>query len=79
MNIQTLVALLASLLLGACTAVPLPEVISPSADAADPATRVRPASYTPVLSGYQHRQPAGPENWRKLNDRLSPANREPSQ
>lgn len=73
MRLHTSVALMASLLLGACAAARPLEFAAAPADPGDPSKGVRPASYSPVLSGYQHRRPTGPDNWRELNDRLSPA------
>lgn len=29
--------------------------------------------YHPVVADYRHREPTDPQNWRKLNDDLSPA------
>lgn len=73
MRLQTCVALTASLFLGACSTTLPPNPIAASADPADPDNGVHAATYSPVLGGYQHRSPTGPDNWRELNDRLSPA------
>ena len=40
---------------------------------ADSAIEVRPSSYSPVVVGYTHREPTDPENWRGVNERVSPA------
>jgi hypothetical protein len=73
MRIPAIAALIASLLAAGCAASPPPDVL-PHFNPADPAMGLRDARYSPVLGNYQPRRPTGPENWRRLNDRLSPAN-----
>ena len=67
-------AMLASLSVAGCTATTPPDVI-PTFNPADPIMGIRDAHYHPVVVDYHHRQPVDPENWRRLNERLSPANR----
>ena len=67
-------AMLASLSVAACTATTPPDVL-PAFNPADPVMGLREAHYHPAVVNYRHREPVGPENWRRLNDRLSPANR----
>jgi hypothetical protein len=76
MRIPAIATLLASLLAGGCAASSPPDLL-PSFNPADPALGLRSARYAPVLGDFEPRRPTGPENWRDLNDRLSPANREP--
>ncbi|WP_280113336.1 hypothetical protein [Allomesorhizobium alhagi] len=35
---------------------------------------IRDVHYNPVVADYHHREPVDPQNWRRLNERLSPAN-----
>ncbi|SMH26186.1 hypothetical protein [Mesorhizobium australicum] len=70
MNIIAPAALGASLALAGCTAVPPP--VLPAAGPADSAYGITDAHYHPVVS-YTHREPTDPQNWRRLNDDLSPA------
>lgn len=58
-------------LLAGCTAVP-PADLAMSADPTDPQIGLTDVHYHPVVN-YRHREPTGPANWRRLNDRLSPA------
>lgn len=74
MRIPAITALLASLLAAGCAASPPPDVL-PIFNSADPAMGLRDARYSPVLGDFHPRRPTGPENWRRLNDNLSPANR----
>ncbi|PSM19857.1 hypothetical protein [Nitratireductor sp. StC3] len=67
------VAVLAPLSVTACAATP--PVVLPAYNAADPAMGVRETSYRPVVGDYHHRQPVGPQDWRRLNERLSPASK----
>jgi len=71
MNISIPAALGASLALAGCSAV-LPEAALPTLSPADPAYGITDAHYHPVVN-YIHREPTDPQNWRKLNDNLSPA------
>lgn len=74
MRIPAIAALCASLLAAGCAASSPPDVL-PLFNPSDPAMGLRDARYSPVLGGFQPRRPTGPENWRRLNDNLSPANR----
>lgn len=66
-------AMLASLLVAGCTATTPPDVL-PAFNPADPVMGVRDVHYNPVIADYRHREPVDPQNWRRLNDGLSPAN-----
>lgn len=68
-------AVLASLSVAGCTATTPPDIL-PVVNAADPQAGLRPAVYEPVVANYNHRTPVEPGNWRRMNERLSPANRE---
>jgi hypothetical protein len=68
-------AVLASLSAAGCAATTPPDIL-PVVNAADPQAGLRPAPYQPVVANYNHRMPVEPENWRRMNERLSPANRE---
>ncbi len=70
MNICVSAALGASLALAGCTAVQPP--VLPAYGPADPAVGITDTHYHPVVD-YVHREPTEPQNWRKLNDDLSPA------
>lgn len=62
--------------LAACTdpSEPLPgEALAP---AVNPHVGIRNANPTAVLAKYTVRPVKGPEDWRRLNDRQSPANQE---
>lgn len=72
MNIPVSAALGASLILAGCNAVP-PEVM-PAFTPADSAYGITDSHYHPVVN-YTHREPTDPQNWRKLNDDLSPADK----
>lgn len=67
-------AMLASVSLAGCATSNPPEVL-PAFNPADPALGIRQTRYRPVVADYNHRVPVDPENWRRLNERLSPANR----
>lgn len=68
-------AILASLLLVVgCAATPPPDIL-PSLSPVDPAVGIRRTPYRPVIVDYHPRQPVDPQNWRQLNDDLSPANK----
>jgi len=71
MNISIPAALGVSLALAGCAGVP-PEAALPILSPADPLTGVTDVHYHPVVN-YVHREPTDPQNWRKLNDDLSPA------
>lgn len=75
MRIPGIAALAASLLAAGCVASPPPDLL-PAFNPADPVMGLRDARYSPVLGDFHPRRPTGPENWRRLNDNLSPANRE---
>lgn len=74
MRFPAIAALAASLLAAGCAASAPPDVL-PAINPADPVVGLRDARYSPVLGDFHPRQPTGPENWRRLNDNLSPANR----
>jgi hypothetical protein len=65
-----LFAALAPLFSAGCAATLPPDALSLSADSA---IEVRPSSYSPVVVGYNHREPTDPESWRGVNDQVSPA------
>lgn len=67
-------AMLASLFVAGCAATTPPDVL-PAFSPSDPGLGIRDTHHHPVIIDYHHREPAGPQNWRRLNDRLSPANR----
>ncbi|EHH03672.1 hypothetical protein [Mesorhizobium amorphae] len=71
MNIPVCAALGASLALAGCNAVP-PEAALPAFSPADPAFGITNTHYHPVVN-YVHREPTDPQDWRRLNDNLSPA------
>lgn len=68
-------AILASLSVAGCAATTPPDVLRVF-NPADPAMGIRDAHYHPVIADYHHREPVDPQNWRRLNERLSPANGE---
>lgn len=70
MTLVRFAMLAASLAVAGCTATP-PDIL-PAFNPADPAMGLRDAHYHPVVD-YTHREPVDPQNWRKLNDDLSPA------
>jgi len=65
-------AMLASLLVAGCAATTPPDVTYALAPA-DPVIDSEKGHYHPVVTGYVHRDPVDPKNWRRLNDDLSPA------
>ncbi|WP_292400044.1 hypothetical protein [Mesorhizobium sp.] len=65
--------MLASLLVAGCAATTPPHIL-PAFNPADPAMGVRDAHYHSVIADYRHREPVDPQNWRRLNDELSPTN-----
>jgi hypothetical protein len=74
MRILAIAALAASLFAAGCAASPTPDLL-PVFNPADPVVGLRDARYSPVLGDFHPRRPTGPENWRQLNDNLSPAAR----
>ncbi len=66
-------AILVSLSVAGCAATTPPDIV-PAFNPADPLTAIRDAHYRPVITDYHHREPVDPQNWRRLNERLSPAN-----
>ncbi|RWC00243.1 MAG: hypothetical protein EOQ57_16650 [Mesorhizobium sp.] len=64
-------AMLASLLVAGCAATTPPNIL-PAFSPADPTMGIRNAHYHPVITNYRHREPVDPQNWRRLNDELSP-------
>jgi hypothetical protein len=66
-------AMLASLLVAGCSATTPPDFL-PAFSPTDPVLGVRNAHYHPVVADYSHREPVDPQNWRRLNQELSPAN-----
>lgn len=78
MRILMFPALAAALLASACSSTPPDALVAfnPVAkDPSDPGYGIRRPSYSPVVAGYNHRRPTNPDNWREMNDRLSPANK----
>jgi hypothetical protein len=71
MNITLLPALGAALALAGCNTVPL-EAALPAFSPADPAYGITNTHHHGVVN-YVHREPTDPQNWRRLNDKLSPA------
>lgn len=69
---RILAAALAPLLISACAAIPLPDVL-PQLAPDDPAAGIRNPAYAPVTGGYSHRMPAPPKPWRQMNDGQAPA------
>ncbi|WP_157020033.1 hypothetical protein [Mesorhizobium xinjiangense] len=67
-------AVFAPLSLAACAATP-PAVL-PMFNAADPRLGPRDTHYHPVVVDYTHREPVEPEDWRRLNEQLSPSDGE---
>jgi uncharacterized protein YcfL len=66
-------AILASLFVAGCAATTPPNVL-PAFNPADPIMGIRDIHYHPVVVDYRHREPVDPQNWRRLNEGLSPAN-----
>lgn len=71
MKIASLAMLSASLSIAGCAAT-TPPTLLPSYNPVDPAMGIHETGYRPVLD-YNRREPVDPQNWRRLNDRLSPA------
>lgn len=74
MRLPAIATLLASLSAAGCAASLPPDVL-PIFNPSDPVMGLRDARYTPVLGDFHPRRPTGPQNWRRLNDDLSRANR----
>jgi hypothetical protein len=68
-------AMLVSLSVAGCAATTPPDVL-PAFNPADPVMGIRDTGYRPVVVNYNHRKPVGPDNWRRLNERVAPANPE---
>jgi hypothetical protein len=66
-------AMLASMSVAGCAAT-APQDVVPAFNPADPIIGIRDVHYHPVVVDYQHRNPVGPQDWRRLNERLSPSN-----
>lgn len=62
--------------LAACTAPPELASAETFAPAAKSQSQIRHVHGPAVLAGYTARPVKGPEDWRKLNERQSPANQE---
>ncbi len=71
MKIASLVMLAASLTVAGCAAT-TPPTLLPSYNPVDPAMGIRETSHRPAVD-YNKREPVDPQNWRGLNDKLSPA------
>jgi hypothetical protein len=69
--LRILAAALAPLVLSACAAMPLPDVL-PQQAPDDPAAGIARTGYAPVTAGYSHRMPAPPRPWRQMNDGQAP-------
>ncbi|RUW60735.1 hypothetical protein EOA16_17535 [Mesorhizobium sp. M7A.F.Ca.US.008.03.1.1] len=65
-------AVLASLSVVGCSATTPPDIL-PDFNPADPVMGLADAPYRPIIADYHHREPADPQNWRRLNDERSPA------
>lgn len=72
MNISYRAIVASVLFVAGCAATPPPDVL-PSISPADPSVGIGQVHYHPVIVDYHPRQPVDPQNWRKLNDDLSPA------
>jgi hypothetical protein len=72
MRISSFAMLAASLSAAGCASSP-PLDILPAFNAADPMMGLRETHYHPVVADYHHRDPVDPQNWRRLNEDLSPA------
>lgn len=68
-------ALGAALWLSAC-ASPAP-VVTAGPDPADPAAKVRPVAYRPVLDGTAVFEPVEPQPWKASNDAVRPGGKVP--
>lgn len=72
MKLRSFAMLAASLSAAGCASSPPPNVL-PAFNAADPVMGLRDTHYHPVIVDYHHREPVDPENWRRQNEQLSPA------
>jgi hypothetical protein len=72
MRISSFAMLAASLSAAGCVSSQPPDVL-PAFNAADSLMGLRATHYHPVVVDYHHRDPLDPQNWRKLNEKLSPA------
>jgi hypothetical protein len=72
MKLPPLAMLVASLSAAGCASSPPPEVL-PAFNPADPVMGLRDTHYRPVIIDYHHRDPVDPQNWRRQNEQLSPA------
>ncbi|BCH22364.1 hypothetical protein MesoLjLc_21080 [Mesorhizobium sp. L-8-10] len=72
MKIASLAMLFASLTVAGCAATTPPDVL-PAYNPADPAMGIRDTHYHPVVD-YVRREPVDPQDWRRQNEQLSPAN-----
>lgn len=71
MKIASFAMLAASLSIAGCAAT-TPPTLLPSYNPVDSAMGIRDSGVPPVVT-YTKREPVDPQNWRGLNDRLSPA------
>ncbi|MGI6856062.1 hypothetical protein [Mesorhizobium sp. 1B3] len=71
MKIASLAMLSASLSIAGCAAS-TPPTLLPSYNPVDPAMGIHETGYRPIVV-YTRREPVDPQDWRGLNDRLSPA------
>ncbi|MBU2147813.1 hypothetical protein [Mesorhizobium sp. 10J20-29] len=72
MNLAHRAILVSLLSVSGCAATPPPDIL-PAVSPVDPTLGIRPTHHHPVIVDYHPRQPVDPQNWRKLNDDLSPA------
>jgi hypothetical protein len=72
MKLGLLAMLAASLSAAGCASSAPPDVM-PGFNPTNPMMGLRDADYQPVVADYHHREPTDPQNWRKLNEQLSPA------
>jgi hypothetical protein len=64
-----MLAAFAPLFSAGCTTALPPNALPISADSP---VEIRASSYSPVVVGYNHREPVDPESWRGVNERVSP-------
>ncbi|MER8376241.1 hypothetical protein NKH19_26515 [Mesorhizobium sp. M1338] len=62
----------ASLFVAGCAAT-TPSDVLPAFNPADPVIGIRGTKYHPVVADYRQREPLDPQDWRRLNQELSPA------
>lgn len=65
------VTALLPLILAACTASPLPDIL-PWQTPDDPTLGTANARFQSVIGEYEHREPTDPKSWRKLNESQAP-------